>query len=143
MSSRSFRLTTSVYISLDQNADTSNAIQLNLLVLVVSPVTQFGHVFAASIVFFVAFCKDCILVEAIGKSSAFVRLDPRIVVESPFDVSAVLVSVEPDIYFLLVLRNFGFDVLEANILGTITSLSWAMKSSRIFFGLSTMSTSLQ
>lgn len=86
-----------MYISLDQDTDTSNAIEFDLLVFVISPVTHLRHIRAASVVFFVAFCEDCILCQASGESSAFVRLNPGIVIKAPFDVSAVLVSVEPDV----------------------------------------------
>lgn len=90
-----------MHISLDQNADTSDAIEFDLLIFVISPITHLSHISAASIVLFVAFCKYCVLAQAGSKSSAFVRLDPGIVVEAPFNVSTVLVSVEPDICSLV------------------------------------------
>lgn len=102
MSSLSLRHTTSVHISLDQYAYAPDTIEFDLLILVVPPVTHLGHISAASIVFFIAFCEHCILIQARGKFSAFVRLNPRIVVESPLNISAVLISMEPDICILLV-----------------------------------------
>ena len=36
-------------ISLDQNVDTTNAVKLNLLILVIAPVTEPGHVSATSL----------------------------------------------------------------------------------------------
>ncbi len=41
-------------IGLDENVDTANAVELDLLVLVVPPVAHPGHVGSAGIVLFVA-----------------------------------------------------------------------------------------
>lgn len=44
-------------ICFDEDVDPADAVELDLLVLVVSPITHTGHVFSAGIVFFVAFSQ--------------------------------------------------------------------------------------
>jgi hypothetical protein len=89
--------TRSVDISFDKDIDATNAVQFNLLVFVISPIAHPGHVCSTGIVFLVAFGKDCVFIKTVRQFSAFVRFDPGIVVESAFDISVILVSVEPDV----------------------------------------------
>lgn len=47
--------TRAVNVGLDKDVDTANAVELNLFVLVVSPVTHAGHVCPPSVVLLVAY----------------------------------------------------------------------------------------
>lgn len=67
-------------ISLDDNVHTTNAIELNLFILVISPVTHGGEVGPAGGVFLVAFCQNRVGVKSRPQPAALVGLDPRIVV---------------------------------------------------------------
>lgn len=89
--------TRSMNISLNQNVDTTYSIKLNLLVFVFSPITHLSHVCTTSLVFFVTFRKNNIFIETGGQFSSLIRLDPRIVIKSTFDISSVLVTMEPDV----------------------------------------------
>lgn len=176
-----------VDVGLDENVYATDAVELQLLVLVVPPVAHLGHVRPASVILVVAwhrehqyhsaelpgrvrrtFGEHDVLVQAVGQFAALVRLDPRVIVNcrthtvsaptlravvTPFrqlltsslDVDAVLVPVEPDVCKASVSRGplLARGQGCALLLGTRISLSWAMKSSRILPGLSTMSTSRQ
>lgn len=93
-----------VNISLHKDVDTTDAIKLNLLVLVISPVAHFGHVLPSSVVLVVSFesrrisyrtlpalrfrteCRltfseYCILAQASSELQALVGLDPGVVVD--------------------------------------------------------------
>jgi len=79
-----------VHIGFDHNVDSADAIELNFIILVVSPITHARHVFAVRLVFLVAwlvcektfvrtsgskmltFSKDDIFVQSRAQSSALV-----------------------------------------------------------------------
>lgn len=67
-------------ISLDDNVHTTNAIELNLFILVISPVTHGGEVGPAGGVFLVAFRQNRVGVQSRPQPAALVGLDPGIVV---------------------------------------------------------------
>lgn len=69
-----------VYISLHEDVDTANTVELNFLILVLSPVTHANQVSATSVVLLVAFSQNSIRVESLPKPASLVRFDPRIVV---------------------------------------------------------------
>lgn len=83
--------------SFDEDIDPSNPVKLNLLVFVLSPVAHSRHVGSASIVLFITLGQDNVFVESGSQSSAFIRLDPGIVVETTFDVPSILIAMKPDI----------------------------------------------
>jgi hypothetical protein len=72
--------TGTVDIGLDQNVDTTNAIQLNFLVLVLSPVTHANEISAASVVLLVSFGQDDVRIQGLAQTASLVGLDPRVVV---------------------------------------------------------------
>src|SRR5579859_154746 len=134
---RHTKLTRSVHIRFDENVDPTNSVQVNLFVLVVSPIAHSGHVSSACVILLIALREDYIFVEASRQPPTLVRLNPRIVIKSTFDVASVFVSVKPDIYSPHQ-QIRPSNMSPQNILGTSTSLSCATKSSIILRGLSTM-----
>lgn len=73
------------------NVYTSYAVQLNFLVFVSPPVTEFGEIFSTSIVFFVTFGKDNVLIKFGGKFNSLGGFLPRVVVDcSEISISSKL-----------------------------------------------------
>merc|ERR1711964_534805 len=85
-------------ICFDEDVDTADAVQLDLLVLIIPPITHAGHVFSTRVVLLVAFSQDNVFIERGGQSSAFIGLDPRVVVEATFNIPPVFVSMEPNVW---------------------------------------------
>ena len=73
--------TGTVNVSLDEDVDTTNAVKLDLLVLVLAPVTHANQVCAASVVLLVAFGQDGVGVQGLAQTAGLVGFDPRIVVD--------------------------------------------------------------
>lgn len=71
----------SVDIGLDEDVDTTDTIELNLLVLVLAPVTHADQVGTASVILLVTFGEDSVGVESGTKAAGLVRVDPRVVVD--------------------------------------------------------------
>lgn len=65
-----------MHIALDEDVNASNAIQADLLVLVLPPVALAGHVFSPSVVLLVALSQDDVFVEGGGQSATFVAFNP-------------------------------------------------------------------
>ncbi len=84
------------------NVHAANAIQLDLFILVTSPVAHASHVRSAGIVLFIPLCEHDVPVEGVGKTPAPIGLDPAVVVEAAFDVAIVFIAMEPDIYSYVV-----------------------------------------
>jgi hypothetical protein len=80
MSNRQSR-TGTVNIGLDENVDTTNAVKLDLLILVLSPVTHADQVCAASVVLLVTFSQNSVGVQSLAQAAALVGFDPRVVVD--------------------------------------------------------------
>ena len=91
------QLTRSMNITFHENIDTSNSIQLNLLIFIVPPVTHFRHISPPRVILFVTFCKDDVFIEACCQSAPLLRFNPRVIVKTTLDIAAVLVSMEPDV----------------------------------------------
>lgn len=89
--------TRSVHIGLDKNIDATDAVQFYFFILVVSPIAHTGHVGTSSIVLLVTLGEHNIFIKAVRQTSTLVRLDPRIVVKAAFDITAFLVTMEPNI----------------------------------------------
>lgn len=68
-------------IGLDENVHATNSVKLNLLVLVLSPVTHADHVGAAGIVFLVTFSQNGVGVQGLTQAATLVRFDPRVVID--------------------------------------------------------------
>jgi hypothetical protein len=73
--------TGTVNVSLDEDVDTTNAVKLDLLVLVLAPVTHANQVCAASVVLLVAFGQDGVGVQSLAQTACLVGFDPRVVVD--------------------------------------------------------------
>lgn len=80
-SSEQLSRTGTVNISLDEDVDTTNAVKLNLLILVLSPVTHADQVCAASVVLLVAFSQNSVGVQSFAQAAALVGFDPGVVVD--------------------------------------------------------------
>lgn len=105
-------------VGLDENVDTTNAVQLNLFILVFSPVTHANHVLSASVILLVALGQDSIGVEGLAESSSLVGFDPGVVVDyahgsanqsgrewvqvfqltATLNINVIAIPVEPDVY---------------------------------------------
>lgn len=108
-------------VGLDENVDATDAVEWDLDVLVVAPVSHFGHVGAAGRVLFVAcvrktsvtllqcvrkpedemirhtLCEHNILIQSSRQLQGLIALLPTIVVEAALNVLAALVTMEPHI----------------------------------------------
>jgi len=69
-----------VDIRLDEDVDSTDSVKLNLLILVLPPVSQLDKVGAASVIFLVSFSQNRILVKGFPEFATLVGLDPRVVV---------------------------------------------------------------
>lgn len=74
------RPTGTVNVCFDQNVDTTDAVKLNLLVLVLPPVTHSNEVFPTRIIFLISLSENSVRVQSLSQPAAFVGFDPRIVV---------------------------------------------------------------
>ena len=70
-------------IGLDEDVDTTNAIKLHLLVLVLSPVTHADQICPASVVFLVALGQNGVRRQGLAQATGLVGFDPRVVVNYP------------------------------------------------------------
>ena len=84
-------------VGLDQDIDTTDAVEFDLLIFIVSPITHAGHVCPAGVIFFVPLGKNDISVQGSGQFAALVGFNPRVVVKATFNVAALVVAMEPDI----------------------------------------------
>lgn len=76
-------------ISLDNNVHTANTIELNLFILVVSPVTHADEVGPAGVVLLVAFRQNGVRIQSCPQSTALVGLDPGVVVNCSYVLDTV------------------------------------------------------
>lgn len=74
-------LTSPMHIRFDNDINTSNTVELDLLVLVCAPVAHSCHVCAAGFVFFVAFGEDDVFVEGGCELETALGFDPGVVVD--------------------------------------------------------------
>lgn len=71
----------SVNVGLDEDVDATNAVKLNLFILVLAPVTHADQICAAGIVLLVTFSEDDIGVEGCTEALGLLGVDPGVVVD--------------------------------------------------------------
>lgn len=72
--------TGTVNVSLDEDVDTTNAVQLDLFVLVLAPVAHANQVCAAGVVLLIAFGEDGVGVQSLAQTAGLVGFNPRVVI---------------------------------------------------------------
>lgn len=66
------KLTGSMHVGLDENVHSANAVELYLLVLVLTPVTHAGHILPSRIILLVPFCQDNVLIQRFCQTPALI-----------------------------------------------------------------------
>lgn len=132
-----------MHVGLDNNVDSTDPVEGDFDVGVLLAATHLGHVLALGVVLLVALGEDGILIQGCSQSESFRGLLPRVVVKAALDVFSVFVAVEPNIYIPRISSCPRKLLGAGGLLGTKMSLSCLTKSSMMFVGCSTISTSRQ
>lgn len=91
-------VTGTVNIGLHNDVDSSDTVELNLLIGVLGTRSHGGHVLTLGVVLLVSLSENSVLGEASRKSKSLGGFLPGVVVEASLDVLSVLVvSVEPNV----------------------------------------------
>lgn len=127
-------------LRLSQNTDTSYTVNLHLHIWVAVGIAEVSQMRSPSSVFCVSLDNDCIFVKGVGECERGLGFLPGVQIVGLLSAQPVR-KWAPDVYefckYLIIFKAY------LDLLGTMTSLLWRMRSSRMVKGAVSTSTSLQ